>query len=85
MKNVRENQLKKCIFLTDDEFKSVFAERFSKYEDVDVEIDAYEGIYFCGISNEEVYKNLSEYFDVEITSIHIDDCEYTGVWIVYKE
>ena len=31
------------------------------------------------------YEKLGEYFDVQITSIHIDDCDYVGVWIVYKE
>ena len=87
MKNVRENQLKKCIFMEADEFKKVFANVFGEYDEDTNEIEVefgYDGIYFCAISNEDVYKELSKYFDVEITSIHIDDFDVMGVWIVYK-
>ena len=87
MKNVKENQLKKCIFMITEDFKEVFVNVFGEYDEdtneVDVEFD-YDGIYFCGISNEDVYTKLSEYFDINITSIHIDDCDTIGVWIVYK-
>lgn len=89
MKNARENQLKKCIFMTTDEFKQVFVNIFGEYDidenQVDVEFDTCEGIYFCGISNENVYSSLSKYFDVEVTSIHIDHFDTVGVWICYKE
>ena len=87
MKNVRENQLKKCIFMEAEEFKKVFVDVFGEYDEdtneIDVEFDL-DGIYFCAISNEDVYTELSKYFDVNITSIHIDDCECVGVWICYR-
>lgn len=90
MKNVRDNQLKRCIIMKTEEFKKVFTSIFGKYDadtnQIDVEFNGCEGIYFCGISDTEVYKKMSEYFDVIVTSIHLDDCEYDiGVWIVYKE
>ena len=89
MKNVRETQLKKCIFMTTDEFKEVFVEIFGQYDEdtneIDVEFNTLDGIYFCAISNQDVYAKLSEYFDVTVTSIHLDDCEHLGVWICYKE
>lgn len=88
MKNVEDNQLKKCIFMVYEEFRKVFQNIFGVYDEDTNEIDVeYEldGIYFCGISNEDVYKEISKYFDVTVTSIHADDCEYLGIWICYKE
>jgi len=88
MKNVKENQLVKCILLLESEFKEVFTSIFGEYDantnEVNMEIDAYDGVYFCGISNEEVYQKLSEYFGANITSIHIDQSDSICVWICYK-
>ena len=88
MKNVKENQLKKCIFMEVDEFQKVFVNVFGEYNEntneIDVEFDIVDGIYFCGISNKDVYTELSKYFDINITSIHIDDFDTIGVWICYK-
>jgi uncharacterized pyridoxamine 5'-phosphate oxidase family protein len=89
MKNVRDSQIKKCFFFTEEEFKEIFIELFGEYDEdtneVDIEIDLTEGIYFCGISNQDVYTKLSEYFDVEVTSVHSDSCqECIGIWVVYK-
>ena len=82
MKNVRENQLKKCIFFLYDEFEEVI-----KDFGISAEID-YDGIIFTkgteDINNEAVYAILSKHFDVDVTSIHCDDCDYIGVWVVYK-
>lgn len=86
-KNTKEHQLKKCIFLTEKEFKKVFTKVFGEHKEgeneVDVILDPYEGIYFCGISDKEVYEKLGRYFDVNITSIHMDDADTVGVWICY--
>lgn len=84
MNNIKHNQLKKCITLTVNEFKKIFVHIFEDNNNVDIEINAYEGIYFCGISAQEVYTKLSEYFDVNVTSVHIDQEDLTGVWICYK-
>jgi uncharacterized pyridoxamine 5'-phosphate oxidase family protein len=88
VKNVKEYQLKKCIFMEAEEFKKVFVDVFGEYNEdtneIDVEFDTVEGIYFCGISIEDVYTELSKYFDVDITSIHIDDFDIIGVWICYR-
>lgn len=89
MKNVEKNQLKSCIVMSTDDFKKVFTEIFGEYDvdtnQVDVEFDAYDGIYFCAISDQDVYEELSKYFDVKVTSVHLDDSETLGVWICYKE
>lgn len=54
----------------------------------------YDGIYYEDTEkaeeaetywNEYITETLSKYFDVTVTSIHADDCEYFGVWICYKE
>ena len=89
MRNVRSSQLKKCIFMNVDDFKEIFIDIFGEYDgdtnEIDVEFNTSDGIYFCAISNQDVYEKLSEYFDVKVTSVHLDDCEYLGVWICYKE
>lgn len=89
MKNVRDSQLKKAIFFTEEEFKEEFVKVFGKYNEdtneVDVELDPIEGIYFCGITSEDVYAKMSEHFDVEVTSIHSDCFALNGIWVVYKD
>ena len=85
VKNIKDYQLKKCIFLTGDEFGRIVydllnatveytLEGWSVYDDEDI-VDA-----------NKLYSALKEHFGLEqITSIHIDDCDYpVGVWIVYK-
>jgi hypothetical protein len=87
MKNVRENQLKKCIFLESEEFTDIIHEVLSPDVYVNFTI---EGLDICTDDNvvdtDELHKALASYFDVkEVTSIHIDDCDFIGVWIVYKD
>lgn len=89
MKNIKENQLKKCIFMLEEEFRKMFTNIFGEYDgeenEIDVEINAYEGIYFDAVTEEEVYEKISEYYGVNVTSIHIDQCDNIGIWICYKE
>ena len=94
MKNVTPHQIKKCIFVELEKFKEDTSKALG--EDVVVSVD-YEGIYFerkddinseydeCYLNFEEVIRKLESYYDVTISSIHIDDCEITGVWICYKD
>lgn len=79
MNNVRESQLKKCIFKEYDEFKRDVSAALGS--NVTVECD-YEGISFNYEGN--VLEGMSKYYGVEVTSIHIDDCDIIGVWIVYR-
>ena len=91
MKNVRENQLKKCIFLEEEEFTNILREVF---EDDTIHVGlTLEGIdYYTDIeeneklldNNDEINGRLSKYFDCNVTSIHIDDCDYVGIWVVYR-
>lgn len=93
MKNVKANQLKTCIYLSIDEFDSIIKSLFD--EDVvsyDYDLDGlvfniYEDEDADGnsITIDTIYSSLANYFDVnQITSIHADDDEYLGVWLVYK-
>lgn len=84
MKNVDTHSLKTCIFLDEYQFQSILSELFPGAE---VSYD-YEGISVDlnddAIPTDELYSKLSDYFDVaRITSVHIDDCDTVGVWIVY--
>lgn len=83
MKNVNKNQLRKCIFLTGDEFRKIT-------DNLGIQSDlSWEGIFYSkdddDINDCDVYKALSEYFGVKVTSVHCDDCDFIGVWVVYKE
>ena len=80
MKNIREAQLKKAIFLTEDEFIDIFGRKYDVHFDagfVQVFEESGESVDFITI--------LSEYFGVEVTSVHTDGCDILGVWVVYKE
>ena len=87
MQNVRKNQLKKCIVLEVEEFNSLLHQLFGENIETDYSLD---GLYIGfengdNLDTQELHDKLAEYFDVdEVTSIHIDDCDVTLVWIVYK-
>ena len=88
MKNVRESQLKKCIFLTQTEMENILSKILNKI--VTVNVDLY-GLSACteeddggDIDNNYLCEILSKYFEVNVTSIHIDDCDYVGIWVCYK-
>ena len=87
MKNVLDTEKKTCIFKTIDDFERDVRTASKGNIEVTTELD---GISFTDISTDDIADNINEimssYYDVkEITSIHIDDYDYTGVWICYKE
>lgn len=90
MKNVKEKQLKKCIFMSLDEFTRLVEDLTDGLQTVEYE----DGVYLINTTKAEetdtfwkknITETLSKYFDVEVTSFHSDSCEYVGVWICYKE
>lgn len=89
MKNIREYQLKKCIFMSSDEYERIIKEIFGQNIDVEFTLD---GMIIGELDDEneiywdEIASNLARYFDVkEVTSVHMDDIDAIGVWICYKE
>lgn len=90
MRNVKEHQLKKAIVLSVEEYEEVLHEIFGVRIIVHADLD---GIWY-EFENDNEYnedidtalvENLAIYFDVnEITSIHCDDCDYCGIWIIYQ-
>lgn len=88
MQNVRPTQLKTAIILTLDEYKEV-VNTVAPHTYIHCETDGLwyerdEG--FPEIEEDELRHMLAPHFGVaEITSIHIDDCDYVGVWLIYKE
>ena len=90
MKNVRDSQLKKAIFLEKEQYEEALLEIFGI--DVSVHPDL-DGIWYE--YNEEALEDeienvllekLADYFDVdEVTSVHADDCDTVGIWVVYKD
>ena len=90
MKNVKENQLKKCIFME----LETFTDMIEKITDGLLTVECEDGIYMTNSQkagdtntwwNEDILETLSKHFDVEVTSLHSDNYEDVGVWICYKE
>jgi len=85
MQNVREEQLRNCIFFFFKEFRDVLKKlgilaHLGKYSITYSDLGGEKQI-----EDEDAYKALSEYLDVEVTSVHIDQKDETGVWIAYNE
>lgn len=91
MKNVRDVEKKNCILKTLSGFEKDLTKAFNT--DVTVETD-WDGLtinfaddsQFKDWKTEDYNRVIAEYYGVsEVTSIHIDDCDEVGVWIVYKD
>lgn len=86
MKNVNKNELKTAICIELDRFRRLIAELSDN--DIKVDYDFEFGISYETDSIDDpdtfVIHKLTEYFDVNVTSIHTDDYDPIGVWIVYK-
>lgn len=91
MKNTKQNQLKKCICVSLDEFDKIIRTIFNEkahvtcdYEGLSIDYaDDTDGLF---TDDHDVLAALSEYFDTDVTSYHCDNCELNiGVWICYKE
>lgn len=86
MKNIKESQLEKCIYLTQTKLEDILSETLQKAVTVNVGpygLDPYAKDE--DIDDDLLYDTLSEYFDVTIVSIHVDYCDSVGIWAVYKE
>lgn len=90
-KNIKQNALKKCIFMSFNEFnrlvKNVLGSQYvATYdcEGVDVEVDPELEDIYSDPDHDYVLESLSNYFGVTVTSYHADDCDCVGVWICYK-
>jgi hypothetical protein len=90
MRNVNANQLKTCIFITWDEFERIASDIFrakvkpySTYEGLELVFKDED--YDDDMTQEEINEKFAKYYDVKkVTSVHIDDCDYCGVWVAYK-
>ena len=87
MKNA-ENFLKRTSIVLD---LRDFEHLIGKLTNDTVEVDLDEGVIELTDSEtgDEMYKNvlklLSEYFDVNVTSVHCDGFDLPYVWVVYKD
>lgn len=94
MRNVNESELKKCIFKTPDDFQRDIRSIFGVNARVEYSLEGIDIIYEQDEHSEdfiedptqsEVIEKLSKYYDVQVSSYHIDDCDYCCVWICYTE
>lgn len=76
-------KFKETAIITADELESIIGKGIIPHYDMD-------GLWFEyfdeTITNidEVVINKLSAYFDRKVSSIHIDDCDYVGVWVVFE-
>lgn len=89
LKNVNEKEIKKALCLSESRFNNVL-ERVSGGK-IRAEY-CLDGIIFNTTNDETiedvdaiVLKKLSEYFGVTVTSVHMDDYDDIGVWVIYTE
>ena len=91
MRNTENYSLKKCIFMTLDEFDDLILELTKGLMCVEYEPDGFfysdtEKTEEIGIRwDGDIEETLSKYFDVTVTSVHADDCDEPGIWVCYKE
>lgn len=81
MKAEHKAKKKTALFFTSDEFERLLPQGVVPHYDLD-------GLWFDNLkeneTDEDVYAYLEKELDVKISSVHIDDCDYVGVWLVLK-
>lgn len=86
MRNVTKEQQKKCIYMLlidfEDVIKRVTPDIWVSYIRNKISLDTYIGKSF---NKRKYLDELSKYFDVNVTGVHLDSDDDKGVWIVYKE
>ena len=87
MKNARKEQAKSCLCLGIDDFRDDIRKIYGYQAEIIAELDGLtiqkneEEI----VEDEDLLVQLAQYYGLdEVTSVHIDDCDSVGVWIVYK-
>lgn len=76
---------KNALCLSLDEFREDVKKVFGSAAEV---VTDWDGITLedLGCQTDEAYRRLADYYGVgEVTSIHTDDAEYIGVWVVYRD
>lgn len=80
---------KKVLYLTADEFDDICVKLYGPSVATHYDMD---GLWIEAGEESNVFdhdpplnEDLSKYFGLKVTSVHIDDCDYVGVWIVYEE
>lgn len=87
MRNVKENQQKACIFLTNEEYVVLVKDLTNGEVSCVFE---YSGIAYNSVSSDSAYAHeyvnslLSKYFDVDVQSVHVSYGKSNGVWICYS-
>ena len=93
MKNVVERQKKTCIFLLRRDLCDIIESHTEEDFELDVScagifVTFSPGLNLCEFTwtEADLIPALSEHFDVNVTSIHVDQCEESpGIWVCYKE
>ncbi|MGN0485541.1 MAG: hypothetical protein ACI4HI_18535 [Lachnospiraceae bacterium] len=93
MKHVREEQQKKCLFCTKEEFKNIVEAATDGLETVDFDF-IFEDISITETKlaeqtdtywNKDIMETLSDYFGVKVESFHFDKSDPGCVWVCYTD
>ena len=86
MRNITKNQLKKAIFMRLCDFETTIENAIpGVMVSYCEELLFYDRMDEKNVEQDEIYDALSKYFKVTVTSVHTDNFEDVGVWIVYKD
>lgn len=88
MRNFNDTMIRHCLFMSNKEYNKLIGYLTNGNISCSFPIDGinYEFNSEKEYEEEDIHDLLSEYFDVKIKSVHIDDNESNiGVWIYYEE
>lgn len=88
MKNVNKDSVYKGIFKSWEDFSADVVKAFGEDVKVDYSYTSDEVILVNAdgdMNKEEVLKQLSAYYDVEVYSVHVDGVDCVNVWIMSKD
>ena len=80
-----------CLCLGSEDFHALLKEIYPDVKEIVVHYDL-DGLWVSsdaddewGPNDEELCEKIGGHLGVNVTSMHIDDCDETGIWIVYTE
>ena len=80
-----------CLCLGSEDFHALLKEIYPDVKEIVVHYDL-DGLWVSsdaddewGPADEELCEKIGGHLGVNVTSMHIDDCDETGIWIVYKK
>ena len=78
---------KSCLLMPFEDFDSLL-DGLNPHIKVEIDLDGLHYINYDEdrvVEEDEICDLLSDAFETRVSSVHIDDYDWTGVWVVYSE